>query len=87
AVKRLPTLSEVFLLYDKQMSNQAARLADNVTTFAVAAFHECAHNKYRPDPPNVKDRLHEDGGGGIFDAQYTGKVLTDDNVAFFAKYI
>jgi hypothetical protein len=86
-VRRLPAISEVFLQYDNQFSIQSLRLSDNIKTYATAAFHECAHNKYRPDTPGGRDRLHEEGGGGIFNAQYDGKTMTDDNVKFFAKYI
>jgi hypothetical protein len=87
AVQVLPTLSEIYVLYDAQSSFRSTRISDNVATFASAAFHECAHNKYRPDDPSGKDRVHDDGGGGILAAQYVGQALNDDNLKFLAQYV
>jgi hypothetical protein len=87
AVQVLQTLSEVYVLYDAQSSFPSTRIKDNVDTFATAAFHECAHNKYRPDNPGGKDRVHDDGGGGILAAQYVGQAVNDDNFKFLAQYI
>src|SRR5262245_30262249 len=76
---RVPALSEVFVLYDRQLSNQQSRVQDNVETLATAAFHEAGHNK--------ADRLHEDGGKGIFADVYTGQQPTAANFAFLARHI
>jgi hypothetical protein len=75
----VPLLSEVYVLYDAQFSNKQLRIEKNVESLSVAAFHEAAHAK--------ADRLHEDGGGAIFAAAYTGQQLSNANIAFFAQHI
>ena len=67
------------MLYDAQFSNKRLRVEKNIESLAVAAFHEAAHAK--------ADRLHQDGGGGIFAAAYTGQQLNDANIAFLASHI
>jgi hypothetical protein len=85
----LPIISEVFVLYDAQLSMQQLRIKNNVVTFATAAFHEAAHNKYEVTDPSQKDRVHQDGGGAMFAEQYTGTVEapSEDNIKFFAGLI
>jgi hypothetical protein len=75
----VPLLSEVYVLYDAQDSNQRMRVEKNVEKLAVAAFHEAGHGK--------ADRLHEDGGGGVFQAAYVGQQLSNANIAFLAGHI
>jgi hypothetical protein len=75
----VPLLSEVYVLYDAQFSNRRPRVQKNVETLAAAAFHEAGHGK--------ADRLHEDGGGGVFAAAYTGQQLSNANIAFLAGHI
>jgi hypothetical protein len=87
AVQRIQAVSEVFVLYDAQFSIASLRVQGNVDTLTTAAFHECAHNKYEPADAGGEDRVHQDGGGGVFAAQYVGQALKDDNIKFLAGYI
>ena len=66
AVQCLPIISEIFLLYDYQFPKRVMRIQKNVVSFAVAAFHETAHNKYEAKGQPPKDRVHDDGGRGVF---------------------
>jgi hypothetical protein len=75
----VPILSEVFVLYNPGPDNLQARVQQNVLKLAASAFHEAGHNK--------ADRLHEDGGGGLFADVYQGQHLTPANVAFLASHI
>ncbi len=83
---RVPTLSLVIVLYDAQFSRERARIATNVESLSVIAFHEAAHNKDR------SNTLHNAGGGGIFADVHTGSGgaasrPNRDNIAFFADRI
>ena len=81
--RQVPTLSEVFVLYDAQFSQQQMRVDTNVETYAVAAFHEAAHNK-----ADNSSAVHgAAAGGGAFAATYRGQQVNARNIAYLAQYI
>lgn len=81
--QQVPTLSEVFVLYDAQFPRQGMRVDQNAQTYAVAAFHEAAHNK----AANSTAVHGSAGGGGAFAAAYRGQQVNPRNTAFLAQHI
>lgn len=82
----VPTLSIVYVLYDRQFSNLQLRVNTNVERLSIIAFHEAAHNK------DESNSLHNAGGGGIFADIHTSGLgaataPNRDNIAFFAQRI
>ncbi len=82
----VPTLSVVYVLYDRQFANLQMRVNTNVERLCIIAFHEAAHNK------DDSDSLHGSGGGGIFADIHTGGLGSSTqpnraNIAFFAQRI
>lgn len=77
-----PILSEVFVLYDAQLSLRSLRIEENVQTFARCAIHEAAHGKCE----GMAD-LHKDGGGGAFADVSGNSAFTPANRRFLAKYV
>lgn len=83
--RMLPVFSVVYVLYNAQYPTQSMRVATNVETLTIAAFHEAAHNK---DDTNS---LHTAGGGGVFaDIHTSGASATSPNgrnTAFLATRV
>lgn len=84
--RAVPTMSIVYVLYDRQFSNLQLRVSTNVEKLCIIAFHEAAHNK------DASNSVHTDGGGGIFADIHTGSLGSATqpnraNVAFFAERI
>lgn len=80
--QQVPTFSEVFVLYDAQFSNRQMRVDENAQTYAVAVFHEAAHNK-----ATDSSAVHGTAGGGVFAAAYRGQQVNPRNIAFLAQQI
>lgn len=77
---RLPTLSDVYVYYQADISYKPTRIEINIDKLSKIAFHEAAHNKSQEG-----DEMHRQGG--LLSDIYTNQSLTADNFNFVAKHI